>query len=129
LPETVIYAPTRSIANGGNKATAASAVADKIWLPTEREIAENGQTEYNGSRYGPYSSPTYETPANQARLEHYSANAGRQKRGANNSAAWYWLASPYSASAVHFCYFDTNGFTSGYYASAVGGCAPAFCVK
>jgi hypothetical protein len=129
LPGAVIYAPTRCIANGGEKATAASSLADKIWLPTEREIAENGQTESGGSPWGPYSSRAYETPVNQARLEHYGANAGRQKRGANNSAAWFWLASPYSASAAYFCNVLHYGHAGNGYASAVGGCAPAFCVK
>jgi hypothetical protein len=131
LPESVIYAPTRSIANGGRYAGAADALADKVWLPTEREMAENGQTEYDSGCYGPFSSGAYETPVNQARLEYYTANAGRQKRGASNNNTWYWLASPYSdsESAAYFCIIHHYGFTHYGSASTVGGCAPAFCVK
>jgi len=41
---------------------------------------------------------------------------------------WYWTSSPSSISAARFCYVYTNGVASSIDASAVGGCAPAFCV-
>jgi hypothetical protein len=41
---------------------------------------------------------------------------------------WYWLADPYAGSAANFCYSYLSGVARGNYASAVGGCAPAFSV-
>ncbi|MDR0722355.1 MAG: hypothetical protein LBF75_06115, partial [Treponema sp.] len=38
VPEGVLYAPTRYMANGGPGASAADALADWLWLPTEWEI-------------------------------------------------------------------------------------------
>ena len=45
----------------------------------------------------------------------------------NGSRDWWWLNSPYSGSAAYFCHASDNGLASTGYASAVGGCAPAFC--
>jgi hypothetical protein len=39
---------------------------------------------------------------------------------------WYWLEGKYSGSAAHFCLVNSSGHTDNHYASAVGGCAPAF---
>jgi hypothetical protein len=39
---------------------------------------------------------------------------------------WYWLADPYAGSAASFCYSYPGGGAGTDYASAVGGCAPAF---
>ena len=39
---------------------------------------------------------------------------------------WYWQKEPYSGSAASFCYVHSNGLASCDFASAVGGCAPAF---
>jgi hypothetical protein len=36
VPEGVLYAPTRYIANGGERAT--DALADRLWLPTDWEL-------------------------------------------------------------------------------------------
>jgi hypothetical protein len=47
----------------------------------------------------------------------------------NGARMWYFLQTPYSASAAAFCSIAANGATSSYFASAVGGCAPAFCVR
>jgi hypothetical protein len=47
----------------------------------------------------------------------------------NGADCWYWLAEAYSASAAIFCRVDLYGNTHYYYASAVCGCAPAFCVR
>jgi hypothetical protein len=39
---------------------------------------------------------------------------------------WYWLSDKSSGSAAHFCLVSYYGFTHYNFASAVGGCAPAF---
>jgi hypothetical protein len=39
---------------------------------------------------------------------------------------WYWLSTPIASSAADFAAVSGYGHTSNYYASAVGGCAPAF---
>jgi hypothetical protein len=46
----------------------------------------------------------------------------------NGARDWYFLCTPYSASAANFCFVNSIGYTNYYSASAVGGCAPAFCV-
>jgi hypothetical protein len=130
VPQSVLYAPIRYIANGGQRATGADALADWLWLPTEREAFENGTSYYNGSQYGPYSNGRWETAANQARLEYYDSNSRRIKYNRNGNALSWWEASPgtYSASAV-FCVASINGSAVSPSPSSVGGCAPAFCVR
>jgi hypothetical protein len=44
----------------------------------------------------------------------------------NGVTCWYWLRSCVSNPATHFASVGNSGFTYYYYASAVGGCAPAF---
>jgi hypothetical protein len=46
----------------------------------------------------------------------------------NGVSWWYWLRPRSSGSAAYFCYVHTNGLSGHNSASAVGGCAPAFCV-
>jgi TolB-like protein len=117
LPEGVLYAPVRSIANGGgDRANAADGLADWLWLPTEWEI--RGENVYSNERY--------ETAANQARLEYYDSNLIKKKYDAD-SAYWWWLAS--SGSAATFASVYGHGYADHLIASTVGGCAPAFCVR
>jgi hypothetical protein len=118
VPEGVLYAPTRYIANGGQGASAADALRDWLWLPTERELL--------GKNWA--SNKTWETGANQARLEYYEDYNQRTKYNANGTM-WWWEASPYSGSAAYFCNSYYNGATGNHLASGVGGCAPAFCVR
>jgi hypothetical protein len=54
-------------------------------------------------------------------------NEGRKRY--NGVDWWYWLADPYSGSAASFCYVSGLGGADIGYASSVGGCAPAFCVR
>jgi hypothetical protein len=44
----------------------------------------------------------------------------------NGVTCWYWLQPRYSGSAAYFCAVDGHGYTHTNFASAVGGCAPAF---
>jgi hypothetical protein len=46
----------------------------------------------------------------------------------NGVTCWYWLRPRTSGSAADFCGVYSNGYANNYVASAVGGCAPAFCV-
>jgi hypothetical protein len=128
VPEGVLYAPTRHIANGGQGATAADPLADWLWLPTERELFENGTSVFAGSTYGPYSATAYETAANQARLEYYQSNALRTKYNAKGTM-WWWEASPAVGYAAYFCVSNGAGGAYNGAASSLGGCAPAFCVR
>jgi hypothetical protein len=119
VPGSVIYAPKRYVSQGGNPATGADLIEDKLWLPTEREMF--------GARTN--SDATHETDANQARLEYYGNGASRIKYGADGTNWWYWLASPDSGSAASFCSVFLFGYAGLLNASAAGGCAPAFCVR
>ena len=42
---------------------------------------------------------------------------------------WYWLADKEFGSAAHFANVTGSGNAHGHYASAVGGCAPVFCIS
>jgi hypothetical protein len=120
VPVGVIYAPKRYVSQGGNPAAGADLIEDKLWLPTEREMFGAGTN----------SDATYETAQNQARLEYYGDDASRLKYRADGVAIWYWSASPSSGSAALFCPVSTSGGIAGNTnAFAVGGCAPAFCVR
>jgi hypothetical protein len=46
----------------------------------------------------------------------------------NGGREWYWECSPQSGSAAYFCGVYSGGYAGSDNASAVGGCAPAFCV-
>jgi hypothetical protein len=46
----------------------------------------------------------------------------------NGVTCWYWLHPRLSVSAANFCDVDSGGTATGNFASAVGGCSPAFCV-
>ncbi|MDR1929051.1 MAG: DUF6273 domain-containing protein, partial [Treponema sp.] len=120
VPDAVVWAPSRRVANGGSTASGADIIADKLWLPTEFEIGNGVQT---------YSSMAWETPANQAYLEYYTNDSRRIKYNTGNTAAGYWRASPKANDAVNFCVVDTNGTPNNAPANSAYGVAPAFCVK
>ena len=46
----------------------------------------------------------------------------------NGVSWWYWLKYRHSGSAAYFAGVNHDGYASSSHASAVGGCAPAFCV-
>jgi TolB-like protein len=119
VPEGVLYAPMRYIANGGQNATAADALPDWLWLPTEREMFGRNI----------WSNKTYETAANQARLEYYESEYRRMKYDKGGDLMWWWEASPDAAGAGSSCYVSYGGYPNYYSAGVAGGCAPAFCVR
>jgi hypothetical protein len=118
VPEGVLWAPARYVANGGSGATKEDEIKDILWLPTEWEMF--------GSQAAP--SATCETEGNQARLEYYNSD-GRRKKYFESDLIWYWEASPYSGDSASFCAVYRYGHTYYNGASSAGGVAPAFCVR
>ncbi|GMO45946.1 MAG: hypothetical protein Ta2G_00930 [Termitinemataceae bacterium] len=118
VPDSVLWAPNRIVANKGIGTQFEQTITDKLWLPTEHEIFGSGPYSY-----GPYSVKTIEKADNQASFtEFYKNDSDRRKsRG-------YFLASPYSASQYFFCLVGGFGYSSYTYADTDSGFAPAFCV-
>jgi hypothetical protein len=127
----IVWAPKRYVANkGGGEGTTPELIEDKIWLPTEWEMAGTGE----------YSDPVCETEENQARLEYYTNNSeednskSRAKYNASSIRTNYWLATPSKSNTDAFCeiyYYPTSGNSpnAATGANSMGGVAPAFCVK
>jgi hypothetical protein len=118
VPAGILWAPKRYIANGGQSASAADLIEDKIWLPTQREV------------YGSVSS-SYETEQNQARLKYYDGGMNKKfkyKPDITFAPASWWLASPAPASSENFCLVSLYSvdYHGAVYAASV---APAFCVR
>jgi hypothetical protein len=64
----------------------------------------------------------------QAQYPLFRENLGYKLKRYNGARDWYWTASPSSGSSAYFVYVHYGGYSSHSVASAVGGCAPAFCV-
>jgi hypothetical protein len=122
VPDSVLWAPTRKVANAGSKKTGPDDITDKLWLPTVWEMT--------GGTQG-LSSATFETAANQARLEYYTPTTPTRqiKYIRNNAAGEYWLASPSAQNGDMFCYITSYGGSAEGNAYDINGVAPAFCVK
>jgi hypothetical protein len=127
VPDSVLWAPRRYVANKGNQATppappaAADLIEDKLWLPTELEMF--------GVRT--YSDVAWETDANQARLEYYNNDDMRVKYTSNygTGPSAYFLASPITTTNHQFCAVFSTGYADWLSAGATNAVAPAFCVK
>jgi hypothetical protein len=156
VPDDVLWAPSRRVANKVEGATGADIITDKLWLPTEWEMF--------GSTI--ISNGTWENAGNQGRLAYYANNESRVKytelecyspyyreeRGSPEQLAYwytsvqtmsYWLASPrfeghysYANAPLAYPYVCVGGD----YSTPAGGAylvypqhwkgiAPAFCVK
>jgi hypothetical protein len=120
VPSSVLWGPSRLVANAGYAATGTHTVTDTLWLPTEYEMfGANNQ-----------SSSTYEGAGTQASFTgYYTSNTIRIKYNSTNAATYYWEASPNSASTANFCSVNSTGNDISLNASAEGGCAPAFCIR
>jgi hypothetical protein len=103
----------------GNGSAYADLIQDKLWLPTELELFG----------FQSKSDTTYETAADQARLEYYITDW--RKYNLLNYSDAYWLASPSYIDADCFCFVRNIYSGEAYYNSASSsyGCVPAFCVK
>jgi hypothetical protein len=138
VPEDWLFAPIRYVTNNGKRyeynwqtdvetktdlATGADEIQDTVWLPTVREMFGEPDA----------SNETYETAANQARLEYYTDNTARIKYNGGGHADWYWEASPgwalSSTSNGTFCEVTTGGAASFLWPDQSLGVAPAFCVR
>ena len=96
-----------------------------IFIPTELDVFGiplwGSEGPYESGKRSAYTTPL-QFPI------HARSQARRAKRW-NGSRDWWWLSSPYYGSSSAFTNVSGNGGSTNYfYASAVGGCAPAFCV-
>jgi hypothetical protein len=126
VPADALWGPIRFVST---KDSGNTAISDALWLPTEREMFQNGMDSRNNT--GPHSDTVSETATNQARLEYYTEDDSRKKdiNGVEGPNQWYWGASPGAAITLSFCFVAPIGTPDAAAASIVGGCAPAFCVK
>jgi hypothetical protein len=86
-----------------------------ITLPTKFEVFGEGDNKDGNWKDG-YQLELFKKIKNRIRVK-------------DNDTQWWWLSTPYAASAANFCYVLHIGLTGNYDASAVGGCAPAFCIS
>jgi hypothetical protein len=125
VPDAVLWAPSRRVANkGGSEAdVAADIIDDKLWLPTAWEMFGENKS----------SNPYYETQDNQASFAgFYNGNDARIKYRddySGYSGYTYLLASPDSSSTDCFCSVAPFGEAINFYSSSVEGVVPAFCVR
>jgi hypothetical protein len=119
LDEEWMKAPARLVSKGGSATNpGADTITDKLFLPTEYEMT--------GAHT--YSNSNAEAAANQGRFTYYDSNAKRVKYNKDNSARYYWEASPYSGSTGSFGIVDSAGAAHYYNAYLAYGFAPALCV-
>jgi hypothetical protein len=86
-----------------------------ITLPTKFEVFGEGDDK-NGNWKDGYQLEYFKKIKNRIRVK-------------DNDTQWWWLSTPYAASAALFAGVGYSGNASDRYASAVGGCAPAFCIS
>jgi hypothetical protein len=67
-------------------------------------------------------------PDDAAKIKAFIPEANQGVKRYNGVTWWYWLRKPYAAAASSFCIVTHSGYARYHSASAVGGCAPAFCV-
>jgi hypothetical protein len=121
VPSSVLWAPTRRVANGG---AGADAITDLLWLPTEWEMF--GAQSYS-SWYEINGTASSGPNTLQADFNGYYMTNSRIKYNSSNTAGWYWVASPSTQPNASFaCSGSGNNY---FLASQVYGCAPAFCVQ
>jgi hypothetical protein len=121
VPAYVLWGPMRSLAinydDDDTSGKPCNVIEDLLWLPTAWEMF--GTQSYSAKS---------EKAANQARLEYYT-DEKRVKYNMSGTTLWSWDASPYYDFLTSFCVISRDGGGIAYYASSVGGVAPAFCVK
>ncbi|GHV75136.1 hypothetical protein AGMMS49940_24380 [Spirochaetia bacterium] len=121
VPSTVLWTPSRRVANGGKSAGGVHIIEDSVWLPTVWEM-------WGWSK--DRSVNAYEHTNNQAVFEAYTTGTvTRYKYNSSNVSTWYYLASPYYNDYLSFCIFKQTGNVVTNEANGWGGVAPAFCVQ
>jgi hypothetical protein len=88
-----------------------------VWPPTEDEVF--GESSWGDSSYG---------DGIKVHFPIYQKSSIYRVKRYNGSRDWWWEGAPSAASAARFADVNGNGGAYNYDASAVGGCAPAFCV-
>jgi hypothetical protein len=88
-----------------------------LWLPSENEIF--GVNAWGEAGYG---------DGQKLHIPLYQKSYAYRIKRYNGGRDWWWLDTPSSGSAASFCISNNNGYAGNNTASAVGGCAPAFCV-
>jgi hypothetical protein len=88
-----------------------------LWLPSENEVF--GANAWGEAGYG---------DGQKLHIPLYRDSYAYRIKRYNGSRDWFWLNTPHAGSAAYFCYAGSYGSASHDSASAVGGCAPAFCV-
>ena len=91
----------------GNESTTLISADDKLWLPTEWEVF--GRATY-GSETSNYNKHYSIFPNINSRIKY--------KKAAPTTAVAWWLSSPYTSNAMHFCSVYTNG-NGTYYGAGV----------
>ena len=95
-----------------------------LFIPTELEIfgipLYGSEGVYESGKRSGYATPVH--------FPIYQKSYARRIKRWNGSRDWYFEATPYSGSSATFTSVDSYGGSYGNTASAVGGCAPAFCV-
>jgi hypothetical protein len=118
LGHDYMYAVQRLISNkSGNTWLSA-----KIFLLTEIEVFG---VQCYGNELGSDASPWGHTPI---QLPIFRDSFKHRVKRYNGSRQWYFLSTPYRASASYFCAVNTLGYANNGSADSAGGCAPAFCV-
>jgi hypothetical protein len=87
-----------------------------VWPPSDDEVF--GSATWSESNYG---------DGVKVQFPIYQKSSIYRVKRYNGSRDWWWESSPH-ASAASFCHVGSNGHAHAHIASAVGGCAPAFCV-
>jgi hypothetical protein len=152
VPKDVLWAPARAISQGVD-GTGSEVISDFLWLPTEREMVQDGISYFVDYQYGPYSA-NGETKSNQAQLAYYTDNGdnldNKNTDASNNRRlkvsptysgypnvqkdafynTWVWAASAFADTDAPgwFCGVGSFGLAYTTVSDAAGGVAPAFCV-
>jgi hypothetical protein len=107
VPADVLWAPKQTVEY--------TVINDKLWLPTKWQL------------FGKEYDSNYESEKDNTHVwfEYYTYDSTRVKKSSFDTNTWYWEA---SGSTTISDGVNHNGHTDAYRASAVGGCAPAFCV-
>lgn len=99
------------LTSAGSKSTTIETTADKLFLLSEVEIF--GSTTYSASGEG-------------TQYEYYKAGSSKVKHVSGSASHW-WERSPYSGSAITFCYVNSGGTADFGGASTSTGVSFAFC--
>ena len=77
-----------------------------------------------------FGSTTYSKAGEGSQYSYFATAANRIKDLSNGSgsASWWWERSPHGSSSSYFCYVNSSGVASSYYASSAYGVCFGFCV-